>query len=524
MITALPFIDVSPDVGEATSEGSDPELFCTLSDYATTGANSVWYGYDTGADDEYVSVSADGYDTLLGVYEGDPAGGFVAVRGGCNDDGIALAAGSRIDGLRLRANAHYSIVVVAFPPHAQPAMTLSFSLQASPVYRVTTEADTDDGACDAHCSLREATQASLAAPGAVLVPAGHYAIISPLEFFGGAIHGAGMPLTIIDGLGQTRVLQQHATSTSAPTYGCHDLTLAHGMTFDDGGAFSGSRGVYAFDRVAVRDSLAGGSGGGLAIRPETSLSMFDSVVADNVAGKAAGGLYVRSDHFESHANSFVGNTSARSTESGGGIRSTVLAELRLYDTTIAGNRAAGEGGGLYIAARATILPVIANSSIVANTSGPHAVHHGGLVVQGAEPDIGAIVVTNTVIAGNHTGGPGGIAADCALDGPVQLATGHDFVQEPNGCTFSAPGDVTGVDPLLLPLDTFGGLLPVAAPAPGSPLIDAGDAAACTAHDALGVSRPMDGDGDGAATCDIGAVEYVSGMQPDRIFADGFDAA
>jgi hypothetical protein len=43
-------------------------------------------------------------------------------------------------------------------------------------------------------------------------------------------------------------------------------------------------------------------------------------------------------------------------------------------------------------------------------------------------------------------------------------------------------------------------------APGSPAIDAGDDAVCPADDLLGSPRPIDGDGDGNAVCDLGAYE------------------
>lgn len=41
----------------------------------------------------------------------------------------------------------------------------------------------------------------------------------------------------------------------------------------------------------------------------------------------------------------------------------------------------------------------------------------------------------------------------------------------------------------------------------SPAIDAGDSASCPLEDYLGGLRPIDGDNDGVAICDIGAVEW-----------------
>lgn len=47
-------------------------------------------------------------------------------------------------------------------------------------------------------------------------------------------------------------------------------------------------------------------------------------------------------------------------------------------------------------------------------------------------------------------------------------------------------------------------------APGSPLLDGADPSLCPADDALNRSRPIDGDHDGLARCDIGAVELRPG--------------
>ena len=45
------------------------------------------------------------------------------------------------------------------------------------------------------------------------------------------------------------------------------------------------------------------------------------------------------------------------------------------------------------------------------------------------------------------------------------------------------------------------------PAEGSPAIDSGDNTICPATDYRGVTRPVDGDDDGAAVCDMGAYEW-----------------
>jgi len=55
--------------------------------------------------------------------------------------------------------------------------------------------------------------------------------------------------------------------------------------------------------------------------------------------------------------------------------------------------------------------------------------------------------------------------------------------------------------------------------PGSPAIDYGDNASdhCPLMDQRGVDRPQDGDGDGTATCDIGAFELLPGTNPMQLF-------
>lgn len=65
----------------------------------------------------------------------------------------------------------------------------------------------------------------------------------------------------------------------------------------------------------------------------------------------------------------------------------------------------------------------------------------------------------------------------------------------------------------------GGAVPTLYPAYGSAAIDAGDPNGCATYDARGVVRPIDGDGDGIARCDIGAVESTL---VDAIFRNQFE--
>jgi hypothetical protein len=116
-----------------------------------------------------------------------------------------------------------------------------------------------------------------------------------------------------------------------------------------------------------------------------------------------------------------------------------------------------------------------------------------------------VTIVNTLIARNQTG-PSGSGPDCS--GPI-TSLGHNLVQSPAGCTLAAAaGDIFGRPAGLQTFGDHGGPTETNSLRRRSRAIDAGDALTCGGSDQRGVTRPVDGDRDGSATCDIGSFELV----------------
>jgi hypothetical protein len=102
---------------------------------------------------------------------------------------------------------------------------------------------------------------------------------------------------------------------------------------------------------------------------------------------------------------------------------------------------------------------------------------------------------NSLLAQNAGGN---CAAAALLEGSHNLSSDAS-------CSFSGESNRSQTDPLL------GGLLANGfySMSSSSPAVDQGNPATCPARDYRGISRPLDGDGDGVAVCDIGPLEVGS---------------
>jgi hypothetical protein len=182
----------------------------------------------------------------------------------------------------------------------------------------------------------------------------------------------------------------------------------------------------------------------------------------------------------------------------------------LINVTISGNQHRGidaECGQL----------ILRHVTVAANTAPTGA---GGLQIRYTIP-----VLDNSIVATNS-------GKQCYLTGEVSEVKGisisHSLIGDDSCIAFPPPHNLVGVDPKLSALvyragdDLIAKLFHIGANRvqallPGSPAIDSGADALCTypislfgegwLTDQLGAKRPVDGDGDGKARCDMGAYEY-----------------
>jgi CSLREA domain-containing protein len=399
---------------------------------------------------------------------------------------------------------------------------------------VTTTADSNDGTCDSHCSLREAIAAATATvtPDTINVPAGTYELTlgTPIQISHGGpgddleVIGDGVGSTVVDGLGATGVFR--VTSGTTQLKG---MTITGGTAADGGGiSISAGAELTVVDASIEFNTATTGNGGG--VFNNGHLTIENTVVANNGAPAAfpngsGGGVYTA--NFSVIVDSTIGPNNTAGSR-GGGVFG--VGETDINASLVVGN-AAPDGAGVYGAG-----PDIVNSTITQNLASASG---GGVYLL---PEFSAYIDSATIV-GNSAGNGGGIfrplfaAAegtiintiiadntavsddpDCTFDGGSAFEAASFNLVGDGGADGSSCGiadgvdsnqvgsDLASIDPTLAPLGAYGGPTHSMVPLAGSPAIDQGDT--LLSDDQRSFARPVDKPGvaNAASGADIGAVE------------------
>jgi CSLREA domain-containing protein len=347
------------------------------------------------------------------------------------------------------------------------------------------------------------------------------------------------------------------------------MTISNGLANSFfGGAGILNAGTLTLTNSNVVANESGLSGGGiLNFQDLSTLTVINSSISGNKSTRGFGGGISNGGTLTMINSSVSANqtgTAGFNGGDGGGIdNSGVFASMALTNCTVSGNHtgtaingSGGRGGGISNSGKLTVT----NSTISNNGTGNGSNGTGNGEVGGNGGGIvnwGTLTLTNSTISGNQTGdggmmvGAGGgimnnssgatsapttslkntiVANNVQGSGSVDTcpdlcgtfdSQDYNLIRNTSGASFTGTTahNITGLDPRLGPLANNGGPTQTQALLAGSPAIDAGDncvlnnscssalaSAITTDQRGAGFSRSADGNGDGAATVDIGAFE------------------
>ena len=187
------------------------------------------------------------------------------------------------------------------------------------------------------------------------------------------------------------------------------------------------------------------------------------------------------------------------------------ASLSASKVTLVGNTTKGSGGGLWSDAPFSLVNVTIANNQAATGSGVANKAPAGLgklvnvtVARNVAAAGGASIATDTALRLSNTivaKKPDTPGTDCA--GPIDSVGGN--LARDTSCQAEQSGVNPGLASTLA--KSNGSYTPVLLLLAGSAAIDRGYGPGCPAKDQRNIVRPIDGDRDGRATCDVGAVEY-----------------
>jgi LPXTG-site transpeptidase (sortase) family protein len=321
-------------------------------------------------------------------------------------------------------------------------------------FTVTKTADTNDGVCDADCSLREAISATNASPGAdtITIPGGTYQLT--LLNAGGTnednnatgdldvldsltINGAGSGSTIIQAGTNTsngidKVIAANPFCTSGVNVAIDGVTVRFGRNTQPSGAadysFTGGGIDYCAggsgetftlsNSVITSNTNLNGYGGGLNFDsfPGTFTANITNVTFSNnqtlsttqTANGGAINLFGDSLTINITNSTFTGNHTTNPTSGGGAIyfRPTTVGHLSISGSTFTNNIAAGIGGALATDSHGAGSTISIQNSIFTGNTATNS-FGGALDLDGTDINTTPFSLTHLTITGNTAGISGG---------------------------------------------------------------------------------------------------------------------
>ena len=247
-----------------------------------------------------------------------------------------------------------------------------------------------------------------------------------------------------------------------------------------GGGFSGTS-LFTIERSSVTNNIATGDGGGVFNTANGIVNITDTLVSDNSSGvpgssSNGGGIFTFGE-LQLERSTVSGNTA---TGEGGGIFATAGfygTPLGILNSTIHGNSANDDAGGLF--ASLTVRPLIEFSTITANTTGGNG---GGIAAETGAINNPFTVLSHTIVVGNSGQDLANArgTSSAFISGGFNLIGTGGFELAP--FTQNDTVNVSEQAALLGPLQDNGGLTPTRALLPGSPAFNAGDPTAVAGQD------------------------------------------